>query len=144
LRGKPGRRCWSCTTRSIYATRRRGTICSKRCAMPTRATSFPASISISTKAPIRRDETGSSFWTTSWECCTPRDYPARLGLDRPKAREPEKGTPMFLSSFLIVAVVLVVAWALGWFAFHVAGGLIHILLVVAVISLVVHFLRGRP
>jgi len=51
---------------------------------------------------------------------------------------------MFLSSFLIVAVVLVVAWALGWFAFHVAGGLIHILLVVAVISLVVHFLRGRP
>ncbi len=63
---------------------------------------------------------------------------------RPTAREPEKGTPMFLSSFLIVAVVLVVAWALGWFAFHVAGGLIHILLVVAVISLVVHFLRGRP
>jgi hypothetical protein len=51
---------------------------------------------------------------------------------------------MFLSSFLIVAVVLVVAWALGWLAFHVAGGLIHILLVVAVISLVVHFLRGRP
>ena len=51
---------------------------------------------------------------------------------------------MFLSSFLIVAVVLVVAWALGWLAFHVAGGLIHILLVVAVIFLVVHFLRGRP
>ncbi len=51
---------------------------------------------------------------------------------------------MFLSSFLIVAVVLVVAWALGAFAFHVAGGLIHILLVVAVISLVVHFARGRP
>ena len=51
---------------------------------------------------------------------------------------------MFLSSFLIVAVVLIVAWALGWLAFHVAGGLIHILLVVAVISLVVHFLRGRP
>jgi uncharacterized protein DUF5670 len=51
---------------------------------------------------------------------------------------------MFLSSFLIVAVVLVVAWALGWLAFHVAGGLIHILLAVALIFLVVHFLRGRP
>jgi Protein of unknown function (DUF3455) len=30
---------------------------------------------------MRREETGSSFWTTSWECCTPLDYPARLGLD---------------------------------------------------------------
>lgn len=51
---------------------------------------------------------------------------------------------MFSSSFLIVFIVLIVAWALGWFAFHAAGGLIHILLVVAVISLIVHFLRGRP
>lgn len=51
---------------------------------------------------------------------------------------------MFSSSWLVVAVVLLVAWVLGWLAFHVAGGLIHILLVVAVISLVVHFLRGRP
>jgi hypothetical protein len=51
---------------------------------------------------------------------------------------------MFLSSFLILFIVLFVAWVLGWVAFHVAGGLIHILLVVAVISLIVHFARGRP
>ncbi len=51
---------------------------------------------------------------------------------------------MFLSSFLIIFIVLFVAWVLGWFAFHVAGGLIHILLIVAVISLIVHFARGRP
>ena len=51
---------------------------------------------------------------------------------------------MFLSSFLIASIVLLVVWALGWLAFHVAGGLIHILLVVAVISLIVHFVRGRP
>ena len=51
---------------------------------------------------------------------------------------------MFVSSFLILFVVLLVAWILGWFVFHVAGGLIHILLVVAVISLIVHFVRGRP
>jgi uncharacterized membrane protein (DUF485 family) len=51
---------------------------------------------------------------------------------------------MFLSSFLVVFIVLLVAWALGWLAFHVAGGLIHILLVVAIISLIVHFVRGRP
>jgi Family of unknown function (DUF5670) len=32
---------------------------------------------------------------------------------------------------------------LGFTAFHVAGGLIHLLLIVAVISLVIHFVRGR-
>jgi hypothetical protein len=51
---------------------------------------------------------------------------------------------MFSSLFLIAFIVLIVVWALGWFVFHVAGGLIHILLVVAVISLIVHFMRGRP
>jgi len=34
-------------------------------------------------------------------------------------------------------------WLLGFAAFHVAGGLIHLLLLVAVISLVVHFVSGR-
>jgi hypothetical protein len=51
---------------------------------------------------------------------------------------------MFFSSFLILFIALIVAWVLGGFVFHVAGGLIHILLVVAVISLIVHFVRGRP
>jgi hypothetical protein len=45
---------------------------------------------------------------------------------------------------LILFFVLLVAWLLGWAAFHVAGGLIHLLLIVAVISLIVHFARGRP
>jgi hypothetical protein len=45
--------------------------------------------------------------------------------------------------FIAIFGVLLVLWLLGFFAFHVAGGLIHILLVLAVISLVVHFLRGR-
>jgi hypothetical protein len=39
--------------------------------------------------------------------------------------------------------VLLVLWLLGFFAFHIAGGLIHLLLIVAVISLVMHFVRGR-
>lgn len=51
---------------------------------------------------------------------------------------------MYLSSFLTAFVVLFAAWALGWFAFHLAGGMIHILLVAAVVALVVHFVRGRP
>ncbi|MGC9946730.1 MAG: lmo0937 family membrane protein [Bryobacteraceae bacterium] len=39
--------------------------------------------------------------------------------------------------------ILVVLWLLGFFAFHVAGGLIHLLLIIAVISLVFHLIRGR-
>ena len=42
-----------------------------------------------------------------------------------------------------IAIILIVLWLLGWLAFHVAGGLIHILLVIAVILFVVHLVRGR-
>jgi len=45
--------------------------------------------------------------------------------------------------FLGLAVVLLVLWLLGFLASHVAGGLIHLLILLAVISLVVHFMRGR-
>jgi len=48
-----------------------------------------------------------------------------------------------ISMFLGLFVILLVMWLLGFFAFHVAGGLIHLLLIIAVISLVVHFFRGR-
>lgn len=51
----------------------------------------------------------------------------------------EGGDEMFMALFF----VLLVFWLLGWGAFHVAGGLIHLLLIVAVISLIVHFMRGR-
>ncbi len=51
---------------------------------------------------------------------------------------------MFFSLFLVLFIVLIAVWVLGWLAFHVAGGLIHIVLIVAVISLIVHFARGRP
>ena len=51
---------------------------------------------------------------------------------------------MFFSWFLVFFIVLFVAWFFGWMAFHIAGGLIHILLVVALISLAMHFARGRP
>jgi len=51
---------------------------------------------------------------------------------------------MFFSLFFLVFLIFFVAWVLGWLAFHIAGGLIHILLIVAVISLIVHFARGRP
>ncbi len=43
---------------------------------------------------------------------------------------------------LIIAILLVLFWA-GGLAFHVAGGLIHILIVIAVVMFILHFLRGR-
>jgi hypothetical protein len=45
--------------------------------------------------------------------------------------------------FLTIALVLIVLWALGFFIFPVAGGLVHILLIIAVIAIIWHFLRGR-
>ena len=45
--------------------------------------------------------------------------------------------------FMTLFVVLLVLLLLGFFAFHVAGGLIHLLLIIAVISLIMHFFRGR-
>jgi uncharacterized membrane protein YtjA (UPF0391 family) len=47
-----------------------------------------------------------------------------------------------MSTFTIFFIVLLIAWLLGVGVFHVAGGLIHILLVLAIISLVLHFVRG--
>ncbi len=42
----------------------------------------------------------------------------------------------------ILFVVLLIAWLGGFTVFHVAGGLIHLLLVLAVISLIMHFVLG--
>ena len=43
---------------------------------------------------------------------------------------------------LIIAIIILLVWG-GGLALHVAGGLIHILLVIAVIMFILHFVRGR-
>lgn len=42
----------------------------------------------------------------------------------------------------IIAVILVIAWAIGFFAYS-AGGLIHILLVIAIITILLRIIRGN-
>ena len=42
-----------------------------------------------------------------------------------------------------LAVVLLVLWLLGFLAFHIGGGLIHLLLVIAVIVIIFQFVTGR-
>lgn len=41
-----------------------------------------------------------------------------------------------------IFVILLILWLLG-FSFHVAGGLVHILLIVAVVVLLFNLLSGR-
>jgi Family of unknown function (DUF5670) len=45
--------------------------------------------------------------------------------------------------FMTVAIVLLLLWALGAFVIPVGGALIHLLLVLALISLVWHLVTGR-
>jgi hypothetical protein len=42
----------------------------------------------------------------------------------------------------VVAVILVIAWLIGLVGFH-AGGLIHVLLVIAVIAVLLRVIQGR-
>jgi len=53
--------------------------------------------------------------------------------------EPRKESTMFV----ILALLLGVAWILGLTVMKVSGFAIHVLLVLAVISVVLHFIRGR-
>ena len=43
----------------------------------------------------------------------------------------------------IIAAVLIVLWLLGFFAFHITASLIHLVLVIALVLLVLHFVTGR-
>jgi hypothetical protein len=44
--------------------------------------------------------------------------------------------------FLVLFFFFLAIWLVSWLAFHVAGGFIHLLLIVAIISLVLHLFRG--
>lgn len=42
----------------------------------------------------------------------------------------------------IIAMVLIIAWLIGFFGFN-AGGIIHVLLVIAVIVIIVKVIQGK-
>ena len=42
----------------------------------------------------------------------------------------------------LIALVLIVLWLLGFLAFHVSASLVHLLLVVGLVLLILHFVRG--
>jgi hypothetical protein len=43
---------------------------------------------------------------------------------------------------LALALILGIAWVLGFTVFHVASAAIHVLLVLAVVGVIAHFVRG--
>lgn len=45
--------------------------------------------------------------------------------------------------WIAIAIILLLLWAGGFLMFHTAGFLIHILLIVAVIAFILHFVTGR-
>ncbi len=49
---------------------------------------------------------------------------------------------MRFGPFLSIAILLAILWVCGFLVFHIASGLIHILLLLAVISLVIHLFAG--
>jgi predicted ferric reductase len=42
----------------------------------------------------------------------------------------------------IIAVILVIVWAIGFLGYH-AGGIVHVLLVVAIIAVLLRIIQGR-
>jgi len=42
----------------------------------------------------------------------------------------------------LIAVILVIAWLIGFIGYHV-GGIIHILLVIAVIAILLRIIQGK-
>ena len=42
----------------------------------------------------------------------------------------------------IIAVILIIGWLVGFFAFH-AGGIIHTLLVIAIIVIIIKVIQGK-
>jgi hypothetical protein len=43
---------------------------------------------------------------------------------------------------IVLALILGIAWVLGFTVFHVASAAIHVLIVLAIASVVLHFIRG--
>ena len=49
----------------------------------------------------------------------------------------------FMNNLLyIIAVILIIGWLLGFFAFH-AGNIIHSLLVIALVVIIIRVIQGR-
>jgi len=63
-------------------------------------------------------------------------------MSRNPGLSPDRGGHTMGNLLWLIIVILFIAWLAG-FALHVGGGLIHLLLVIAVIVLIFQLLTGR-
>lgn len=80
------------------------------------------------------------FRAVSLRCCQRAEPAATRHACCPSRFSTPSETSVMLYT---IAVVLIVLWALGFLAFHVGGGLIHLLLVIAVIVVLLRVIQGR-
>src|SRR5687768_17609272 len=74
-------------------------------------------------------------------CCCPPGRQQRLSRSRQKSnRTKSKGTSHML---MTLAIILIALWLLGLVTSTTMGGLIHVLLVIAVIVVLVRLIQGR-
>ena len=71
-----------------------------------------------------------------------KPQPSFLLISRPTRRDAGASDKELLM-LLGIALVLLILWVLGFFAFHVAGSLIHLVLVVAIVVGLIHLFQGR-
>jgi Family of unknown function (DUF5670) len=74
------------------------------------------------------------------------DSPDWAAASRLYAKEMKRATTIVEEAamallFLVLSLVFFFIWLFSFVMFHVAGGAIHILLILAVISIIVHFIR---
>jgi len=65
------------------------------------------------------------------------------GSCKPQIVTAGEGDTMSFGPFLLIAILLLLAWVAGFLMFHIASALIHVLLVLAVLSFIFHFITGR-
>lgn len=87
---------------------------------------------------------GSVTWVAEeagvkWFCRASNSHGAQMG-GLPTLEWPLRSKQIMLAT---IGVILLIAWLLGFVAFNVGSGLIHILLVIAVVAIIFHFIRGR-
>jgi hypothetical protein len=96
-------------------------------------------------SPNNQDENVDDFGCFFYRGEKSADVLKKLGewinrwINRPtKVLTQPKGTPMLWT----IIVILVILWLLG-FVGHIGGGLIHLLLVIAVVILIINLIQGR-